>query len=138
MLFGRLVGSYRLRLDGKLLLTVSYTRRLECSSRPPGEPRNSHAITANKDPDLSPRYAMSNADGYMYLNESSVSDMLESKWLSSQRFKLEIVGLIFESARCSNQRLSFPALQSGVPCYGVSCTGWVGVCRNSAAAVTLA
>ena len=48
----------------------------------------------------------------MYLN---VSDMLESKWFGSRRFKLKIVGLILESASSSNQRLILPALQSGVP-----------------------
>jgi len=71
---------------------------------------------------------VSNADCYVYLNEPSVSDMLESKWFSSRRFKLEIVGLIFESDSWSNQRLLFPALQSGVPCYEYRVPGgWVSV-----------
>jgi hypothetical protein len=53
----------------------------------------------------------------VYLNEPFVSGMLESKWFGSRRFTLKIVGLNFESASRSNQRLLFPALQSGVPCY---------------------
>jgi hypothetical protein len=32
------------------------------------------------------------------LNPFSVGDLLDSKWFGSRRIKLEIVGLIFESA----------------------------------------
>jgi hypothetical protein len=56
------VRSLCLRLEGKLLLILSYTRRLECSTRPPWEPQTFQSVTSDKSPDLSPRCAVSNGE----------------------------------------------------------------------------
>jgi len=116
--------------NGTPLPLVSYTRRLECSARPPWEPQTSHSVTSDKGPGLSPRYVVSDAGCHVFLNEPFVSGSA-------------VVGLnwkvlaLFLKAPLDQISVSYSQHYSPV-CPVICIVYLVGVRWNSAASATLA